>query len=32
MSIGIKNMMGDVGLLEEGVELLILTTRVGLDG
>jgi hypothetical protein len=32
MSIGIRNMMGDVGLLEEGVELLILTTQVGLDG
>jgi hypothetical protein len=32
MSIGTRNMMEDVGLLEKGVELLILTTPVSLDG
>jgi hypothetical protein len=31
MGIGTRNMMRDVGLLEEGVELLVLTTPVGLD-
>jgi hypothetical protein len=31
MSIGTRNMMRHAGLLEEGVELLILTTPVGLD-